>query len=63
MVKGYLSRKGIGYTERNVSIEREALEDLLKIGYRSTPITLIGDEKLVGYDLAKLEAALGSAPP
>ena len=52
MVKVYLSRKGFEYTEHNVSKDRESLKDLVSMGYRSTPVTVIGDEKVVGYSPA-----------
>ena len=61
MVKVYLSRKNIPFTERNVSLESDARETLLELGYRTTPLTLIGDEKVVGYNPAKLEAARAAA--
>ena len=34
MVKVYLSRKDIPFTESNVSLDRESLTDLVKMGYR-----------------------------
>ena len=58
MVKVYLSRKGLPYTERNVSLDEDARADLLSMGYRSTPVTVINDQKVVGYSPPKLEAAL-----
>ena len=61
MVKVYLSRKGVQFTEHNVSTDREALKNLVGMGYRTTPVTFIGDEEIVGYSPAKLEAALTSA--
>ena len=61
MVKVYLSRKGIPFTERNVSLDEEARQDLLNLGHRSTPVTMIGDQKVVGYSPPKLEAALDAA--
>ena len=61
MVKVYLSRKGVEYTEHNVSKDRESLKDLVSMGYRSTPVTVIGDEKVVGYSPAKLDEALEAA--
>ena len=61
MVKVYLSRKNTPFTERNVSLESDAREILLELGYRTTPLTLIGDEKVVGYNPSKLEAALAAA--
>jgi glutaredoxin len=61
MVKVYLSRKGVPFTERNVSLDEQAREDLLGMGHRSTPVTTIGAEKVVGYSPPKLEAALQAA--
>ena len=58
MVKVYLSRKGIAFTERSVSQDEEARQDLLDLGYRTTPLTVIGDSMVVGYNPAKIEAAI-----
>ena len=61
MVKVYLSRKGFEYTEFNVSDNREALKELVTKGYRSTPVTVIGEENVVGYSPAKIDEALEAA--
>ena len=61
MVKVYVSRKGFEYTEHNVSTDRDSLKDLVSMGYRSTPVTVIGEEKVVGYSPAKLDEALEAA--
>ena len=61
MVKVYLSRKGVPFTEHNVSTDREALKRLIGMGFRTTPIAVIGDEKVVGFSPAKLDAALEAA--
>ena len=61
MVKVYLSRKGIAFTERNISEDRDALKSLLGMGFRTTPLTVIGDERIVGYSTAKIDAALAAA--
>ena len=61
MVKVYLSRKGFEFTEHNVSTDRDSLKDLVAMGYRSTPVTIIGDEKVVGYSPSKLDTALEAA--
>ena len=61
MVKVYLSRKGIAFTERNVSLDEEARKDLMNMGHRSTPVTVIGSQKVIGYSPPKMEAALEAA--
>ena len=61
MVKVYLSQKGLEFTERNVSLDEDARQDLLSLGYRSTPVTVIDDQKVVGYSPPNLEQALQAA--
>lgn len=58
MVKEFLSQKGFTYTERNVSTDEEARNELRGMGYAATPVTIIGDEKIIGYNRKKIEAAL-----
>ena len=60
-MKGYLSQKGIVYTERNVAQDAEARQTVLDMGHCTTPVTLIGDHKVVGYDERELDAALSAA--
>ena len=60
MVKVYLSRKGVLFTEYNVSTDRDGLKALLGMGFRTTPVAVIGQEKVVGYNPAKLDAALAA---
>ncbi len=61
MVKVYLSRAGVPFTELNVSIDQAANAELRALGRSTTPVTLIGDRVIVGYkpqDLAAAVAAL-----
>ena len=60
MVKVYLSRKGVSFSEYNVSTDGDALKRLVGMGFRTTPVTVIGDEKIVGYSPSKLDAALAT---
>ena len=61
MVKVYLSRKGLEFVEKNISEDDAARDELLAMGLRSTPVTVIGDQNIVGYSPPKLEAALKAA--
>ena len=58
MVKGYLSRRGFDLTEHNVSTDMDSQRELLSMGYRSTPVSVIGDEVVVGYNKPKIDEAL-----
>ncbi len=60
MVKVYLSRKGVPFTEHNVSTDVQGLKLLLGMGFRVTPVTVIGDERIVGYSPPQLDEALAA---
>jgi glutaredoxin len=57
-VKEFLSKKGVKYTERDVSKEPEAINELKKMGVMTTPVTVIDEEIVVGFDQEKLEQLL-----
>ena len=57
-MKEFLSQNNIAYTERNIAADESALAELEKLGYRSTPVTLIDGEIIVGFDRARLEELL-----
>jgi glutaredoxin 3 len=57
-VKEFLSRKGVQFKEHDVTADAAALADLEKLGYMTTPVTLIDGEAVVGFDRARLEQLL-----
>jgi glutaredoxin len=57
-VKEFLSQKGVPFTERDVSQESEALAELEALGVMTTPVTVIDDQVVIGFDQAKLELLL-----
>ncbi len=57
-VKEFLSQNGVAFTERNIAADQAALAELEKLGYMTTPVTLINSEAVVGYDLARLTKLL-----
>ena len=58
MTKMWLSDRYYEFTEYNVSENLEYAEDLLRMGFRVTPVTVIGDDMIVGFSPQKLEKAL-----
>jgi glutaredoxin 3 len=56
-VKEFLSQKGISYEDRDVSRDKEALGELQRLGFMTTPVTVIGSAVVVGFDREKLEKA------
>ncbi|MGH9803699.1 MAG: glutaredoxin family protein [Candidatus Acidiferrales bacterium] len=57
-VKEFLSQKKIEFTERNIAADDAALAELEKLGYITTPVTLINGEVVVGFDRARLAQLL-----
>ncbi|MBI3637825.1 MAG: glutaredoxin family protein [Candidatus Rokubacteria bacterium] len=53
-----MSRKGVPFTERNVSRDPGAREELMATGLTSLPVILIGDKKLAGFNPNAIDAAL-----
>jgi glutaredoxin 3 len=59
--KEFLSQHKIAFEERDVSSDETALDDLQKLGLMTTPVTLIDDKLVVGFDRTKLAQLLGIA--
>ena len=58
-MKEFLSAHGIAFTEHNVAEEPGALEALLATtGRRATPVVVVGDEIVVGFDRGRLQRLL-----
>jgi len=62
MVKEFLSQKGIGFQERDVSRNQVYAEELVsKTDQMGVPVTIINQEVVIGFDRAKLEQLLTPA--
>ncbi len=57
-MKEFLSRAGQTFTVRLVDEDDTAYDELLKLGYRSVPVTVIGAAIVQGFDRARLTKAL-----
>ena len=57
-VKEFLSQNKIDFTDRNIAVDETALKELEKLGYMTTPVTLVDDQAVAGFDRAKLEDLL-----
>jgi glutaredoxin 3 len=59
MVKEFLSQKGYKFTEYDVTRDRTALDEMVKIsGARSVPVITACNEVMVGFDRTRLEQML-----
>jgi hypothetical protein len=60
MVKGFLSLRKMEYVEKNVSTDLEGRAELVAMGYDSTPVTVIGDRELTGFNVPEIDEALSA---
>jgi glutaredoxin len=60
-VKEFLSQENIAFMERDIATDPTALAELEKLGYRTTPVTLVDGQVVVGYESEKLAELLGLA--
>jgi glutaredoxin 3 len=58
MEKAWLSEKGIDFEVRDVIEDNQAMKELEELDVYSTPVTVIGDEVVIGFDRKKLEKLL-----
>ena len=66
MVKEFLSREGHPFETKNIEEGGGAYDELMKLGARSVPVTIIAtgqaaDVMITGFDQARLRAALTAA--
>lgn len=59
LAKGYFSRKGISYIEKDVSTDTAAAQEMFeKSGQLGVPVILVNGEVVVGFDKSYLESLL-----
>ncbi len=58
MVKQFLVLRGVEFTEKNVSVDADGRAELIALGYDATPVTVIGDQVLEGFDTGEIDTAL-----
>ena len=60
-MKEFLSRAGKKFEVALVDEDDLAYDELLKLGYRTVPVTLIGERVVAGFDPEALAKALATA--
>jgi glutaredoxin len=59
-VKEFLSRADVPFIVRDVDEDDGAYDELMARGWRSVPVTVIGDRAIKGFDPVALREALQS---
>ncbi len=58
-MKEFLSDHGVEFTDHNVAEDPEARETLLATtGHQATPVIVVGDEVIEGFDRGRLQRVL-----
>ena len=57
-MKELLSREGVPFTAYNVDEDEGAYDDLLARGWRTVPVTIVGERVLKGFNPVELADAI-----
>ncbi len=57
-VKEFLSQNKIEFVDRNIAADEAALAELEKLGYMTTPVTVVDGQVVVVFDRDKLQKLL-----
>ena len=60
-MKEFLSREGHAFDAKNIEEDDSAYDELMALGARSVPVTVIDGEVVTGFDLGRLRAVLAAA--
>jgi glutaredoxin len=60
-VKEFLSRAGQTFQLRNIEDDDAAYDELMALGARAVPVTVIDNEVIIGFDQTRLRAALAAS--
>lgn len=58
-VKGHLAARGVEFVAIDVTSDKEALNELHKLGARGLPVVSANGRYVLGYDLAKVDELVG----
>lgn len=51
----FLRERGVRFMVKNVAEDEEAIVELERLGASTTPVTVAGDEVILGFDRERLE--------
>jgi glutaredoxin len=57
-VKEHLSQKQIQFDDRDITKDSSAILELQQLGSMTTPVAVVGDKVILGFDVPKLHEAL-----
>jgi len=60
-VKEFLSREGLTFETKNIEDDDAAYDELMALGARAVPVTVIDTQVVIGFDQARLRAAVAAS--
>ena len=60
-MKEFLSREGHTFETKNIEGDDSAYDELMALGARAVPVTVIDKQVVIGFDQARLRAALAAS--
>jgi len=60
-VKEFLSREGLTFETKNIEDDDAAYDELMALGARAVPVTVIDKQVVIGFDQARLRAAVAES--
>ena len=60
-MKEFLSREGHTFVTKNIEDDDAAYDELMALGARAVPVTVIDKQVVIGFDQARLRAALAAS--
>ena len=60
-MKEFLSREGHTFEAKNIEDDDSAYDELMALGARAVPVTVIDKQVVIGFDQARLRAALAAS--
>ena len=60
MTEEFLSERGVPFEIRDIINDKSAMDELVRLGVLTTPVTLIDGEVVVGFNRNKLELLLAN---
>jgi Glutaredoxin. len=60
-VKEFLSREGYAFVTKNIEEDDAAYDEMIKLGFRVVPVTVVNGRAIKGFEERALREALAAA--
>ncbi|MBI4564759.1 MAG: glutaredoxin family protein [Planctomycetes bacterium] len=57
-MKEFLTAKGVPFTNRDISADEKAMDELVKLGAMAVPVLVVDGDVIVGFDRTRIQKVL-----